>query len=317
MNPEQRKAKIDKLLKQSIKDDVSVPIHEDYPSEAVTTLSVDWTKANITHLQPSRVEELWNKAAKLLNTPGFIVHAAGNPSARQVTSVSAAASCDSSVPPHFVYAKKSGGDGTEVHCDCPVYSSTPKVCQHSLAAAEDMNILNDYLAFIRKIKTGGLNLSALISKELPKAAGQKSTSRRKGAPKGKKKCIVTETDALSMSSSTDGENVPPQFVSTMTLPSSTPFASPFSPNGHSHGTFQPPRINNAWSAFPLSRPPTYVIFCNTQSVICVFTNTQPIIYIFTDVQLVIHVFTNIQRIIRICLHQHLAKYIHQISPLFL
>ena len=33
----------------------------------------------------------------------------------------------------------------EVHCDCPVYSSTPKVCQHALAAAEDMGILSDYL----------------------------------------------------------------------------------------------------------------------------------------------------------------------------
>ena len=65
MTPEQRKAKIDKLLKQSIKDDVSVPICEDHSSEAVTTLSVDWTKANITYLQPNRVQELWNKVAKL------------------------------------------------------------------------------------------------------------------------------------------------------------------------------------------------------------------------------------------------------------
>ena len=72
MTPEQCKAKIDMLLKQSIKDDISVPICEDHSSQAVTALSVDWTKANITYLQPSRVEELWNKAAKLLNTPGLL-----------------------------------------------------------------------------------------------------------------------------------------------------------------------------------------------------------------------------------------------------
>ena len=98
--------------------------------------------------------------------------------------MSATASCDGSMPPHFVYAKKSGRHGTEVRCDCPVYSSTPKVCQHSLAAADDMGILSDYLTFVRKIKSIGLNLSTLISKELPKSAGQKGTSRRKGAPKG-------------------------------------------------------------------------------------------------------------------------------------
>ena len=38
-----------------------------------------------------------------------VVHAGGYPSARQLASMSAADSCDSSVPPHFVYAKKSVG----------------------------------------------------------------------------------------------------------------------------------------------------------------------------------------------------------------
>lgn len=125
---------------------------------------------------------MWNKAAKLLHTPGFVVCAAGNACARQVASMSAAASCDSSKAPHFVYAKKSG-HGTEEHCDCPVYSSTPKVCLHSLAAADDMGVLSEYLVFLRKTKAVGLNLSTLISKELPKSAGQKQgMSRRKGAP---------------------------------------------------------------------------------------------------------------------------------------
>ena len=127
MNQEQRKAKIDKLFKQKIKDHVSVLSCENHSSEAFTTLSIDWTKANITYLQPSRVEELWSKAEKLLNTPGFVVCAAGNDCARQVACVSATASRDGSIPPHFVYAKKTAGYGTEVHCDCPEYSSTPKV----------------------------------------------------------------------------------------------------------------------------------------------------------------------------------------------
>ena len=73
---------------------------------------------------------------------------------------------DSSIPLHFVYAKKSRGCGTEVHCDCPVYSSTPKVCHHSLAAADDISILSDYLTFLQKTKDVALNPSTLISNEL-------------------------------------------------------------------------------------------------------------------------------------------------------
>ena len=221
MNPEQRKVKIDKLFKQNIKDDVSILICEDHSLEAVTTLSTDWSKANITYLQPSGVEELWSKAAKLLSTPGFVVPAAGNDCARQVASMSATASCDGLMPPHFVHAKKSGGHDTEVCCDCPVYSSTPKVCQHSLAATDDMGILSDYLTFLRKTKSIGLNLSTLISKELPKSAGQKGTSRRKGAPKGSKKLILKEADPLSLNTSAYAENVPP--------PESPSSSSPFTP----------------------------------------------------------------------------------------
>ena len=91
------------------------------------------------------------QSSKIVNTPGFVVCTAGNTCARQVTCImSAAALCDSSTPSHFVYAKKSGRHGTEVHCDCPVYSSTLKVCQHSLAAADDIGILSNYLTFLKK-----------------------------------------------------------------------------------------------------------------------------------------------------------------------
>ena len=258
MNQEQRKAIIDKLFKQKIKDDVSVLSCENHSSEAFTTLSIDWTKANITYLQPSQVEELWSKAAKLLNTPGFVVCAARNDCARQVASVSATASCDGSIPPHFVYAKKTAGYGTEVRCDCPVYSSTPKVCQHSLAAADDIGILSDYLTFLRKTKAVGLILSTLISKELPKSAGQKGTSRRKGEPKGSKKLILKEVDPLSLNTtSAHAENVPPPESPSSSAPF-TPAFSISSPND-SHTS------NTCWSALPLSRPPMPLIQSNTPS----------------------------------------------------
>ena len=255
-------------MKQSAKDSNSVTCSKDHSFHSVpTTLSTDWTKANISYLQPSRVEDLWTKAAKLLGTPGFVVSAAGNTSARQVASMSATdtSATDTSTPPHFVYAKKSQGCCTEVHRDCPVYSSTPKVCQHSLAAADDMGILSDYLAFLRKTKAVALNLSTLISNELPKSAGKKdSTSWRKGTPKGKKKPVLTEKDVLSLPStsgneshSINAENVPPEsrFVPPV-LPSTMPPFSPSPPYGYSGSfhfdqPFQPSCMNSYFSASPM------------------------------------------------------------------
>ena len=89
--------------------------------------------------------------------------------------------------------------GLQVHCDCHVYKSLPNVCQHSLAAAaEDMEVLNEYLKWVTKTTKGvGLNVSNLISKEVPKSAGKKtSTSQRKGAPKGVKKPILVEKNGI-------------------------------------------------------------------------------------------------------------------------
>lgn len=55
---------------------------------------------------------------------------------------SAGNSGKSVVPPHFVYSMKLAL-GVEVHGDCPVYHSARNVCQHSLAAAEDMGVLSE------------------------------------------------------------------------------------------------------------------------------------------------------------------------------
>ena len=132
-----------------------------------------------------------------LSTPGYVVPTAGNSSARQVASMTGAVAGNNSTQPHFVFSKKAKSGGTEVHCDCPVYASTPKVCQHSLTAAEDMGILEEYLVFFSNTKAADLNISSLISKELPKSAGKKqSTSRRKGVAKGKKKPVLVESNDI-------------------------------------------------------------------------------------------------------------------------
>lgn len=136
MTPEQRRVKIGKVLKQRMKKSSKFVIQEQ-STDGIRKMSVKFSNAHIT-LQPSRVADLWKKAEALLSGPNLVVPAAGNPSARQVASINRA---NDITPPHFVYSKKSK-QGIEVNCDCPVYRSTPNVCQHSLAAAEDYGCLD-------------------------------------------------------------------------------------------------------------------------------------------------------------------------------
>ena len=121
MTAGQRKKQIYKVVKCELSES-SLPVQHPISPECVTKLSIAWNDAHITHLQPNRVADLWRKAEEILNTPGFVVSAAGNPSARQVASVSNASSV---MAPHFVYSKKCKV-GIEVHCDCPVYSVHPR-----------------------------------------------------------------------------------------------------------------------------------------------------------------------------------------------
>ena len=81
MMPEQRKAKIEKVMKQGLKDS-SLPTPCEKSSNPTTRLSVEWDCAQITHLQPNRVADIWKKAEGILSSPNFVVSAAGNASAR-------------------------------------------------------------------------------------------------------------------------------------------------------------------------------------------------------------------------------------------
>ena len=133
---------------------------------------------------------MWEKAEELLNIPNMVLPAAGATNvARQVGSLSAHKT-GKNEPPHFVTVCDNRKLGTEVKCDCPVYRSSSNICQHAIATADDLNTLSDYLLWVRRTKKSS-NLSHLIADSVPKNAGQKSTSRRKGPPKSKKKDINT------------------------------------------------------------------------------------------------------------------------------
>ena len=91
-------------------------------------------------------------------------------------------------------------------CDCPVYRSAPNVCQHALAATEDLHNLSDYLLWLRRTKKG-VNVSQLISISVPKDAGKKPSSKCKGAAKAKRKVSEeVSTVPLSFTGSTPSQD---------------------------------------------------------------------------------------------------------------
>lgn len=120
----------------------------------------------VTHVSLERVKTMWDKVEQLLSTEGLILPAAGAIStAHQVASLSALKTGKAEAP-HYVCSVKHT-TGTEVKCDCSVYRSSPNICQHALATAEDLQVLSGYLLWVKRTKKGP-NLSQLIASSLPK-----------------------------------------------------------------------------------------------------------------------------------------------------
>ena len=186
MTADQRKLRV-KRTQSATLDCLSVSMATTSASEEANhsrLLSIDVSQAKVEHVTRDRMVDMWDKASVLLSTPDLLLPAAGAAgaaaTARQVASLSSYNS-DKTDPPHFVSMCRRKV-GVEVKCDCPVFRSTPNICQHALATAEDLKCLAEYLQWVRKTKRSA-NLSRLIADAIPKTGGQKSTSRRKGGPK--------------------------------------------------------------------------------------------------------------------------------------
>ena len=181
MNSGQRQARIERAQRAKLHDELrDLSASEASSSVQISKqLSIDVEDARISHVSQERVENMWKKAEELLSIDGLVLPSAGaTNTARQVASLSAFKSGKTETPHNVTSQQRK--IGTEVKCDCPVYRSSPNLCQHALAAAEHMNVLPDYIRWIRKTKKT-LNLSQLVADHIPSNAGQKPTSRRKGA----------------------------------------------------------------------------------------------------------------------------------------
>ena len=73
---------------------------------------------------------------------------------------------------HFIWSVKHN-TGTEVKCNCLLYRSSPNICQHALTTAEDLQVLSDYLLWVKRTKKGP-KLSQLIASSVAKKMGDKN-----------------------------------------------------------------------------------------------------------------------------------------------
>ena len=152
MSAEQRKKKIEKAC--SVKLNFSALLSsmpEGIGTESKKCLSVSFHKAKVDHVSLERLKTMWEKAEELLGTEGLILPAASAiNTARQVASLSALKTGKVEAP-HYVCAVKHA-TGMELKCDCPVYRSSPNICQHALGAAEHLQVLSDYLLWVNRTK---------------------------------------------------------------------------------------------------------------------------------------------------------------------
>jgi predicted nucleotide-binding protein (sugar kinase/HSP70/actin superfamily) len=119
--------------------------------EQTQIIGVHFNDEKLEHVSRERLKDMWNKAEALLSTPDMILPCAGATiSALQVASLSSF-KAGNTEPPHLVTTQKRNS-GAEVKCDCPVYTSSPNICQHAIAATEDMNIFSEYLHWVQKTK---------------------------------------------------------------------------------------------------------------------------------------------------------------------
>ena len=110
------------------------------------------------------------KAKKLLNTEGSICNAPGMCDTMCIAS-------ETNNRPHFVSKTKNGG----INCDdtCLAWKAQ-RLCSHTLAVAEYLNYLDEFLTWYRKLKASG-NYTAVAMHNQSKSVGKKSATKRKGS----------------------------------------------------------------------------------------------------------------------------------------
>jgi len=128
---------------------------------------------------------MWEKAEELLSGDGFVLMAAG--AMETVDKSLVYLGLTQEFQAHLILLPQIGN---EVKCDCPVYRSSPHVCQHILAAANNLGILDVYLQWLKKLR----NYHNLLVTRYPVMQGKRHQHDAKVYHKQRRSSLL-ETDA--------------------------------------------------------------------------------------------------------------------------
>lgn len=159
------------------------------PSPKRVRLSVDLGRADVRSVPSPVLNNITEKAEKLLNCEGSVVRAPG-----AADKVAYMVESQTSKRPHYVTLCKNG----KVTCeDCPGWKAS-KICSHAIAAAEKAGATAPYVKWLREKGPVGMNVSAMVTFDSNSGTGKKggkaSTARRKGGRTGNQPEVTTVID---------------------------------------------------------------------------------------------------------------------------
>lgn len=152
-----------------------------FKSPNTRRMSVPSSDVELASLSKAACKSMWEKAERLLITPGSIALAPGMETARMVAS-------DSSSRPHFVRQFRDW----RFACDdqCPMWRGR-KICSHTVAVAESVGRLPDFLCSLHKTKAETNLTSLLLTPGEKKVAGTKSGKPARKGGANRRKVAVT------------------------------------------------------------------------------------------------------------------------------
>ena len=127
-------------------------------------LGVGCEDCGITGTANSILQDMWEKAAKIVTMKHAICEMHDHPNSRRVRSLSNLKSC------HYVECKPESVNAT---CDCYLYIlHVHKICQHVLAVTQELRMLCSFISW-RVSKKFNYSLTSTVNSKLPKVAGKK------------------------------------------------------------------------------------------------------------------------------------------------
>ena len=176
MTPTQKRKAEEKMFTCETRDEAKTPQPPNTSERSSIHLSVKPSDSQMISIPYQIVEEMFQKADRLVTDQSNIVHAPGSSG-----KVHLVLSCTSSEQPHQVRTIGSNG---QLACDknC-IRWVTHKICAHTIAVAETKNQLRKFLNWFNN-STRKPNFTALANMDMPQGRGKKATKatqRRKGS----------------------------------------------------------------------------------------------------------------------------------------